>query len=86
MSELLTLPQPPPPKTNQRKKGLNHKAREITDSTVLQELKDKERAAAEAKREKEEKKLERERKANERKLEKERKKLEREKKALEKAK
>lgn len=86
LSELLTLPQPPPPKTNRRKKGLNHKAREITDSTVLQELKDKERAAAEAKREKEEKKLERERKANERKLEKERKKLEREKKALEKAK
>ena len=76
----MTLPQPPPPKTNRRKKGLNHKAREITESTVLQELKDKERAA---KCEKEERKLERGRKANERKLEKERKKLEQ---ALEKAK
>ena len=65
---------------------MNHKATEITDPAVLQELKDKQLAAAEAKKEKEEKKLERERKANERKVEKERKKLEREKKALEKAK
>ena len=85
LSDLLTLPQPPPPKTSQRKKAVNHKATEITDPAVLQELKDKQLPAAEAKKEKEEKKLERERKANERKLE-ERKKLEREKKALEKAK
>ena len=60
---------------------MNHKVTEITDPAVLQELKDKLVATAEAKKEKEEK-LERERKANERKLERNR----REKKALEKAK
>ena len=58
---------------------MNHKVTEITDPAVLQELKDKLVATAEAKKEKEEK-LERERKANERKLERNR----REKKALEK--
>ena len=57
---------------------MNHKVTEITDPAVLQELKDKLVATAEAKKEKEEK-LERERKANERKLERNR----REKKALE---
>ena len=61
LSELLTLPQPPPPKTSQRKKAVNHKATEITDPAVLQELKNKQLSAAEeAKKEKEEKKLERE--------------------------
>ena len=52
LSELLTLPQPPPPKTSQRKKAVNHKATESTDPAVLQELKDKQVAAAEAKKEK----------------------------------
>ena len=60
LSELLTLPQPPPPKTSQRKKAVNHKATEITDPAVLQELKDKQLAAAEAKKKKEEKKFGRE--------------------------
>ena len=68
MVSSLTLPQPPPPETSQRKKAVNHEATKITDPAVLQELKDKQLAAAEAKKEKEEKKLEREREANERKL------------------
>ena len=78
LDELLVLPQPQPAKTGRRKKAINNKATEITDAAVLQEMKEKEQAAADAKKMKEEKKLERERKARERQEEKERKKLERE--------
>ena len=75
LNELLVLPQP---KTGRRKKAINDKAKEITGATVLQEMKEKEQAAAAAQKMKEEKKLERERKARETQEEKERKKLERE--------
>lgn len=76
LNDLLVLPQPSDSKsTGKRKKAINCKANEITDSAVLQELKDKEQAIADAKKMKEEKKLEREQKAREKQ---ERKKLERE--------
>ena len=78
LNELLVLPQPQPAKTGRRKRAINNKAKEITDAAVLQEMKEKEQAAADAKKMKEEKKLEREQKARERQEEKERKKLERE--------
>ena len=61
-----------------KKKAVNDKALEITDDDVLQEMKNKEHAAAEAKKKKEENKIERERRAKERLKEKERKKLEQE--------
>ena len=69
-----------------KKKAVNDKALEITDDDVLQEMKNKEHAAAEAKKKKEENKIERERRAKERLKEKERKKLEQEWKRLERAK
>ena len=78
LNELLVLPQSLPAKTGRRKKAINDKAKEITDAAVLQEMKEKKQADADAKKMKEEKKLERERKARERQEEKERKKLERE--------
>ena len=61
-----------------KKKAVNDKALEITDDDVLQEMKNQEHAAAEAKKKKEENKIERERRAKERLKEKERKKLEQE--------
>lgn len=87
LDELLVLPQPLPPKTGRRRKAINDKAREITDDAVLQELKDKEQADADARKMKEEKKkVEQERKARERQEKKEKKKLEQERKAREKEK
>ena len=55
LDELLVLPQPQPAKTGRRKKAINNKAKEITDAVVLQEMKEKEQAAADAKKMKEEK-------------------------------
>jgi hypothetical protein len=81
LNELLVLPQQMPSKTGRRKKGINQKAKEITDPIVLQEMKEKEQADNDAKRKQKEQKLEREQKARERQEEKDRKKLEREKKA-----
>ena len=61
---LLTLPQPPSTGSSRpKKKAINDQACVITDEDVLQELKDKEHAAAEAKIKKEENKVERERRA-----------------------
>ena len=50
---------------------MNKKAKEITDESVLQELKDKQQATADAKKVKEVKRLERELKARQKKEEKE---------------
>ena len=79
LNDLLVLPPHLPATTGRRKKAINDKAKEITDAAVLQELKEKEQTAADAKKMKKEIKMERERKARERQEEKERKKLEREK-------
>ena len=57
------------PSTSKRRKAINHKAKEVTDLSVLQDMKDK-AAEEEAKRIKEEKRLERARKAKERQVEK----------------
>ena len=82
LDELLVLPQAMP-STSKRRKAINHKAKEVTDLSILQDMKDKAQAEEEAKRIKEEKRLERARKAKERQVEKEKKKLEREKRAQE---
>ena len=76
LNELLVLPQAPPSKTGRRRKAINDKAKEVTDASVLQEMKDKAQNADKAKKMKEEKKIERARKAREKQAEKERKKLE----------
>ena len=50
---LMTLPQAPSTGSSRpKKKAVNDKALEITDDDVLQEMKDKEHAAAEAKKKK----------------------------------
>ena len=65
--ELLTLPQPLSTGSSRpKKKAINDQVSVITDEDILQELKDKEHAAAEAKKKKEETKVQRERRAKER--------------------
>ena len=83
LAELLVLPQPLAPKTSRRKKAVNEKAKEITEDSFLEEMKEKTQAAAHAqqlkeqrKLEREQRKLEREQRARVRKEEKERKKQE----------
>ena len=84
LNELLTLPQPPSTSSGRpKRKAVNDKVLEITDDNVLQEMKEKEHAAAEAIKKKEENKVDRERRAKERLEEKERKKVEQERKRLE---
>ena len=56
LDELLVLPQAMP-STSKRRKAINHKAKEVTDLSVLQDMKDKAQAEEEAKRIKEEKRL-----------------------------
>ena len=41
LNELLVLPQAPPSKTGRRRKAINDKAKDVTDASVLQEMKDK---------------------------------------------
>ena len=81
LSELLVLPNPVR-KTGRTRSAINQKAIEISNSTNLQEMKDKEQAKADAKTLREERKLERQEKAKERQKEKE-KKQEKERKAQE---
>ena len=81
LSELLVLPKPVR-KTGRTRNAINQKAVEISDSMILQEMRDKEQAKADANTLKE-KKLERQKKARERQEEKERKKKERGRKAQE---
>ena len=81
LDELLVLPQAMPSRSK-RRKAVNHKVKEVTDLSVLQDMKDKAQAEEEAKRI-EEKRLERVRKEKERQVDKEKKKLEREKRAQE---
>ena len=59
LNDLLVLPQHLPATTGRRKKAINDKAKEITDAAVLQELKEKEQTAADAKKMKKEIKMER---------------------------
>ena len=67
LDELLTLPQPPSTSSGRpKRKAVNDKAVEITDDNVLREMKEKEQAAAEAIKKKEENKVERERRAKDR--------------------
>ena len=83
LDELLTLPQPPSTSSGRpKRKAVIDKAVEITDDNVLREMKEKEHAAAEAIKKKEENKVERERRAKERLEEKERRKVEQERKRL----
>ena len=70
-------------KTGRTRSAINQKAIEISNSTNLQEMKDKEQAKADAKTLREERKLERQEKAKERQKEKEKKKQEKERKAQE---
>lgn len=65
MSEVLLLPKPKPRK-GRRRAALNSKAVCITDSDVLQELKDKQTRKAEAEKEVAERRLQREKKRQER--------------------
>ena len=60
LSEILALPRPEPKTTSKRKPAMNAKAVCITDDTVLEDLKRKEKV--EAKKQKEAKRIERERK------------------------
>ena len=58
LDELLTLPQPPSTSSGRpKRKAVNDKAVEITDDNVLREMKEKEHAAAEAIKKKEENKV-----------------------------
>ena len=76
LSKLLVLPKPLR-KTGRTRNAINQKAVEISDSMILQEMRDKEQAKADANTLKEKKKLERQKKAREQQEEKERKKKER---------
>ena len=87
LNELLTLPQPPSTRSGRpRKKGVNEKALELTDDSILRGMKEKEVSSAEAKKKKEENRIERERRVKERLEKKERRKLEQEQKRQERAK
>ena len=82
LHELLVFPNPVQ-KSNRARKAVNQKAIELSDFSVLKEMKEKEQAQADAKIIREVNKLERTKKAKVQQEEKERKKQERERKAIE---